>query len=412
MLRESCMFRKIQMDELRKGMKLCALEKDDTGRPTFFMNSLLIKSESDIDAFRGRGYGIAYVIQDDRHAGAAGQDEGPKTPDAASAVLKGSALLETVEFEEEIYKAAALKDEAVSHVMDFLTDIKTGKSVDADAFGLIVVRMIDSIFRNPEALTCLVWLRDNDDGTFHHSLNTCILSIALGSELGFPREKLLDLGMAAVLHDIGKLLLPEGLLNKPGRYTEGEFAAMQRHSRLGADLLERTEGIMRSAVVAACQHHERMDGKGYPEGLSGMRIHEFGRIVCVADSYDAMTSGRPYRRNFEPHEALQLMAFGRNSIYDAGLLQSLVRCIGIYPVGSAVELNTGEIAVVRSINRENLLKPGVLVVTAKDGKPLARHYKVSLSERNDRWITGSANPSKFGIDARGIILGEPAPRRN
>ncbi|MBE7415201.1 MAG: HD-GYP domain-containing protein [Deltaproteobacteria bacterium] len=399
------MFRKIQMDELKKGMKLCALEKDDTGRPSFFMNSLLVRSDADIEAFRGRGYGVAYVIQDDCDAGAAG---GP-APDAAPAVMDAdSALRKTVEFEEEIYKAVSLKDEAVGHVMEFMTDIRAGRSVDAEAFGLTVVGMIDSIFRNPEALTCLAWLRDNDDCTFQHSLNTCILSIAVGRGLGFSREKLLDLGMAAVLHDVGKLLLPEGLLKKPGRFTEAEFAEMQRHSRLGADLLTRTEGIKQSAVVAALQHHERVDGKGYPEGLSGTRIHEFGRIVCIADSYNAMTSGRPYRKSFGPHEALQLMTFEKNSVYDAGLLQSLIRCIGIYPVGSAVELNSGEVAIVRSINRNNLLKPDVLVVLNKNGQSLAPPVEAALSERKDLCIKGSANPGKYGIDTNRLILGEQA----
>lgn len=395
------MFRKIQMDELRKGMKICALEKDDTGSPSFFMNSLLIKSDDDIDVFRGRGYGVAYVVQDEYAASGPGPD-----------VDASSALREIVGFEEEIYRAVSLKDEAVGRVMEFLTDVKAGRSVDAEAFGLVVVRMIDSIFRNPEALTCLVWLRDNDDCTFQHSLNSCILSIALGVELGFSREKLLELGMAAALHDIGKLLVPERVLNKPGRYTEGEFAEMQRHSRLGADLLSRTGGIRQSAVISALQHHERIDGNGYPERLSGMRIHEFGRNVCIVDGYDAMTSGRPYRRSFEPHEALQLMTFGRNSIYDAKLLQSFIRCIGIYPVGSAVELSTGEIAIVKTVNRENLLKPDVLVVVSNDGRVLERRVELSLSERSDRWITGSANPSKFGIDAKEIILGSPPSGRN
>ncbi len=406
------MFRKIQMDELKKGMKVCALEKDDTGRPSFFMNSLLIKSDADIDAFRGRGYGVAY-IQEEYAAGSAGPDRCSLGQSAGpSGLVAGSVLRKTVGFEEEIYRAMSLKDEAVGRVMELLTDIKAGRGVDVEAFGLVVVRMIDSIFRNPEALTCLAWMRDNDDCTFRHSLNSCILSIALGVELGFSRERLLELGMAAVLHDVGKLLLPEGLLNTPGRYTEGEFAEMRTHSRLGADLLMKTRGIRQSAVVVALQHHERMDGNGYPERLSGTRIHEFGRIVCIVDGYDAMTSARPYRKSFEPHEALQLMTFGRNSIYDAGLLQKFIACIGIYPVGSAVELSTGEIAVVRSVNRENPLKPDVLVVASGDGKPRERPAELSLSGRNDLWITGSANPSKFGIDAKGIVLSGASSGKN
>lgn len=398
------MFRKIQMDELKIGMKLCALEKDDTGRPSFFMNSLLVRSDADIEAFRGRGYGIAYVIPDDCAGGQAG---GPDHQDAGITVLEaGTALPEAVGFEEEIYRAAALKDEAVGHVMGFLTDIRAGRSVDAEAFGLIVVRMIDSIFRNPDALTCLAWLRDNDDCTFRHSLNSCILSLALGSELGFEREKLIELGTAAVLHDIGKLLLPEALLKKPGRYTESELAEMQRHSELGADLLHKTDGFKRSSIVTALQHHERVDGKGYPEGLSGTRIHEFGRIVSVAEGYDAMTSERPHRKSFTPHEALQVMSFGNNTVYDARFLQGFIRCIGIYPIGSVVELSTGEIAVVKSNDRENPLKPAVLVVLNKNGQSLAPPVEVALSERKDLCIKGSANPGKYGIDTNRFILGE------
>ncbi|MBW7956619.1 MAG: HD-GYP domain-containing protein [Deltaproteobacteria bacterium] len=398
------MFRKIPMDELKKGMKLCALEKDDTGRPSFFMNSLLVRSDADIETFRGRGYGIAYVIPDDCAAGPAGE---PDPQDAAHPVLDaGAALPEAVEFEEEIYRAASLKDEAIAHVMGFLTDIRAGRSIDAEAFGLIVVRMIDSIFRNPEALTCLAWLRDNDDCTFRHSLNSCILSIALGSELGFNREKLIELGMAAVLHDIGKLLVPGALLKKTGRYTESELAQMQRHSELGADLLHKTDGIKRSSIITARQHHERMDGKGYPEGLSGTRIHEFGRIVSVAEGYEAMTSERAYRKSFTPHEALQVMSFGNNSVYDARFLQGFIRCVGIYPIGSVVELSTGEIAVVKSNDREDPLKPAVLVVLNRNGQSLAPPVELALSECKGLCIKGSASPGKYGIDTNRFILGE------
>lgn len=396
------MFKKISMDELKKGMKICALERDDTGRPSFFMNALLIQNEDDIEAFRGKGFGIAYVMD-------TGPDEEGGIPGEFAKVQdiifeSPSRTQGLVSFSEEVRQAMDLKDEAVHHVMDLLTDIKVGRSVDTSKVGGIIVQMVDSVFRNTDALTSLVWLRSYDTCTFIHSINVCILSVALGKELGISRGDLCDLGMSAVLHDIGKLLLPEGLLNKPGRFTEQESHEMQRHPELGADLLSRTGGIKDVSVSAAYQHHEKINGTGYPKKLAGPQIHQFGRIICIADSYDAMTSKRVYRTgNFTPHEALQLMYFKKNVNYDEKMIEQFIRCLGIYPIGSMVELNTGEICLVKSANPNDLLRPHLITVLDDRKRMVNSRTEMLIGGQSGRRIIGTVNPDKFNMDVFKIM---------
>ncbi|BDG60625.1 HD-GYP domain-containing protein [Caldinitratiruptor microaerophilus] len=241
-----------------------------------------------------------------------------------------------------------------------------------------VAAVVDEIVSNPQALLHMQEIRLHDEYTWGHSVDVCILSTLMGTSLGYDVARLRELAMGAVLHDIGKVTIPESILKKPGPLTEEETAEMRQHTVRGFEILRQSEGISLPAAHVAYQHHERWSGGGYPRGLRGEEILEFARVVAVADVYDAMTADRVYRKGYSPERALRNLREVVSDWFEPRMLQALVDNIAVYPVGSLVELNTGEVAVVVSVRKGAAERPRVRIVEDASGRRPERPRELDL----------------------------------
>lgn len=328
-------------------------------------------------------------------------DAAPERRDGGRA---GAASGDSVSMKRELRAATSIRAEAEAIVRGFLGSVRNGGGIEAEAVSSTVGKMVDSVIRNQDALSSLVRLKSVDDYTFAHCVNVCILSLSIGRHMGLSREELQDLGVGAILHDVGKVLVPEQLLKKPGALSEDEFTEMKRHAALGDEFLEKSGGISDRARAVAREHHEKFDGTGYNRRLTGKDIHHFARITAVADVYDAMTSNRVYQKGLRPEEAMKRMYGMRGKSFEPEIVERLIKCLGVYPVGTVVKLNTGETAIVHMPNHSRPLQPRVMLLMGKDSSPLAIQQEVDLQEEVGRWIVSSKSRAPIGVVAGGLLV--------
>ncbi len=257
-----------------------------------------------------------------------------------------------------------------------------------DKMEKIVETILDELLSNPMVMVNLVDIRGLDEYTFGHSVNTCILSLITAINMGYGPSKLRHLGMGAILHDVGKTLIPLDILSKPGKLTAEEFEIIKSHSELGYRLLTRNNDMYPPAALCVLQHHERFDGSGYPYGLAGKEIHEFAVIVGVADVYDALTSDRVYRKAHSPHEAYEMLAATGDYLFDFNVVRAFLYHVAAYPVGSLVKLSTGVTGVVIENRPGYSLRPKVRVLFNNKNEPVLDPYEIDLGLEQTITITG------------------------
>ncbi|MBF0498072.1 MAG: HD-GYP domain-containing protein, partial [Deltaproteobacteria bacterium] len=241
-----------------------------------------------------------------------------------------------------------------------------GKPIKLEDVASDLDELIQSIFRNRYALSALVKLKTFDEYTYTHSVNVCVLALTLGRFLDFPLQKLRAIGIGALFHDLGKMAIPEKIINKSGPLTMEEFREIQKHPYLSAKLLKNADHVSREVIESALFHHERYCGQGYPKGLKANEIPLAAQVISLADVYDAMTSDRVYRKKISSHETLRIMYAGRAVQFDPVLVSNLVKCLGVYPIGSLVKLNTGEMGLVMDIDSDNLMNPKIMLINELD----------------------------------------------
>lgn len=298
------------------------------------------------------------------------------------------------------------------YVNTVLEDARFGRSLDVGGARELVSEMVDAIIADKNALLWLAQLKRRDEYTTLHSINVCILALLFGSHLNFNAEQLREIGHGALLHDIGKMRVPVDLLNKTSELTDDELAVLKRHPEYGYEMLKDTGMISAGALDIVYSHHERFDGSGYPRGLRGDDIGEYAMLVSIVDVYDAITSDRVYHLGMSPHEALNLMYEWEPKNFPQELLEEFIKCLGIYPIGSIVELNTGEVGVVMTVNRMHHLRPIVMLLLnpAKEPYPIQKMinlelYAVSQSQVN---IVRILESNAYGIDVNRLIFSQAA----
>jgi len=285
--------------------------------------------------------------------------------------------------EKEIVYAKEVETEARETMREIIANVQKNKGFDIALATKVVTNMVNSMIRNPDALVCLTYLRHISEYTALHSIRSCILGIAFGRHLVFTKEELIDLGVGFMLHDIGMLKIPKEILEKPAGLNQQEFEAMKRHVGWGVALLKKNGGIPPLAMQVVQQHHERRDGEGYPARLKGDAISQAGYISSIVDVYDAVTSDRIYSGGLSAEDALKRMYEWREKDFHTELVEDFIRCMGIFPIGSLVELSTGSIGVVISINRARRLKPKVALVLTANKTPYSRKVVTDLMEHTD-----------------------------
>jgi putative nucleotidyltransferase with HDIG domain len=297
-------------------------------------------------------------------------------PNARSAYPDVTTMLEEAEKVRDIFIEARLLVQEVLH------DAKLGRSVNYLGTKRAVRSMAESIIRNPDALMCFAQLKRKDEYTALHSLRVCVLALTLGRQLGMPREQLEVLGLGALLHDIGMVKVPDEILGRPDALTPAETEMVKQHVTWGAEMLYDSRQIPGAALEIVTGHHERYDGSGYLRGLRGDQIGEFSMIGAIVDHYDAITSDRAYRGAISAHNVLMQMYEWRNTLFSAPLVEKFIQCLGIYPIGSVVETNGGEVGVVAAINRAQRLKPYVKLLYRANREPYAEMPIANLAERS------------------------------
>jgi putative nucleotidyltransferase with HDIG domain len=396
------MQRRIHIDELRPGMQVEKLDRSWLKTP-FFRHKMTITSSEQIAQLKACGVRTLVVTVEAEEIA-----EPPETkPDITSTPVltapeETAPVSSMVPLEEELPTARQTYQAAKNIVEHAMQDTRLGRAINMDEVHRVVSDMTDSVLRNPDALTSLSRLKKFDEYTFYHSVNTSILAMSLGRHLDFDRNALHQIGVGTLLHDIGKIKIPPEILNKPGRFEAREMEIMKQHVLRGVEVLSTTTELGDCYLRPALEHHERIDGTGYPHRRVRSELSQFGLIAAVVDIYDAMTSDRCYHKGQSAHEALQfLYRLSLKGHLDPILVQQFIHVVGVYPVGAVVELNTGETGIVKEVHHHAPLAPVVLLVKSA-GNTLLSHPKevdlVAQIESPHRRVTAILEPKQAGID--------------
>lgn len=312
--------------------------------------------------------------------------------------------------EEELPRAKAIHHQAEQAVQQLFEELQQHGTTDLNRAHEVMEGMVESIICNPDALGLLSRVKRASTYVYARSVSVAINMLLFGRHLGFPRDHMQLLGAAGLLLDVGTAKVPSDILNKNGRLTPEEYETIQRHVQLGIEMLRESKGVSEKLLNIVACHHEREDGSGYPHGRHGAEIGVPGKMAAIVDCYDALTSERPYARSFSPYEALQHLYDWRQHLFHTELVEQFVQCLGIYPVGSLVELNSGEVAVVLAHNRVRRLKPRVLAILDAQKQPYGAPVPLDLltapklAGDQPYEIARALEHGMYGIDPRDYYL--------
>ena len=312
--------------------------------------------------------------------------------------------------EEELAPANTAYSRTSDLLGNLVEDLKVGNKLEIEQVQEVVDEMVDSMVRNPDALLWVARLREKDLTTYGHGLQVAVYLVAFGRHLGFPKTQLGHLGQTGLLLDIGKIKMPRELLEKQGPLTPEEFTLVKTHVDRGLEILSETPNFHPDIMDGIAQHHERHNGSGYPFGLAGEAISIFGRMAGITDCFAAMTKRRPYADAISSYEALKSLSGWSGEYFHEAMVEQFVQSVGVFPVGSLVELSSGEVSIVVSHNKVRRLKPRVLVVTGPDKTPskfpmmLDLLYDPKLGGDKPVYIRRGLPTGAYGLDPREYYL--------
>lgn len=364
------MRKSVPVSELRFGMYVAELDRPWTETP-FRFQGFVLSNEQQLDALKK--YCKTVIVDSERSVSA------PDAPRPGMQYFGKTVYAEKASVEHELGPARSAYTGSHQMVQEALAKVRVGRTLDAERVQAAVKSLTESVLRNPDAMLLFSRLREKGEYAVSHSLDVSIYMTAFGRFLQLEQRQIELMGYVGLLQDVGKVRLPKALLEKRGRLTVEEFEQAKLHVNYTVEILRATAGIPIELPRLAVLHHERYDGSGYPNRLQGADIGMIGGIAAIIDTFDAMTVQRPYADPVPPSAAISNLYKWRGVFFDAGLVEQFIRFIGIFPVGSLVELNSGETGVVISQNPEQRLKPRVMVLRDAKGNELRPQKLLDLS---------------------------------
>ena len=361
----------IPVSGLKIGMYVCELDRPWLETP-FILQGFTLESQEDIDTV-SEYCEFVYIEQNEDNWLEA--EERPLFEKKKKRAVYSTAN----NTERELSRAASIHDTARSLTRSFMDDVRLGRAIDIKEVKTTVSECVSSILSSPDALMWMSKIRKKDEYTCEHSMNVGLLAITFGRHLGASVDDLNKLGLVGMLHDVGKMRTPTEILNKEGALDAKEFEIMKTHAQHGRDILMAHKSIFHGAVDVAYSHHEALDGSGYPRALKASGISDFSRIITLCDVYDAITSDRVYKKGRSSLDALKILYQNKGTKFDDKLVTEFISCIGLYPPGSVVELNSGQAGIVISTNYRNRHLPKVLLL--RDEQKIPMPEKVINLER-------------------------------
>lgn len=401
------MRKKIPVHNIRIGMYIQELCGSWMDHP-FWKKSFLLESSEDLNTLQTCGIQEVWIdtskgidVEGGVVAITAEEHQQKIAEELQLMATSAPQVVAKISIQQELETARKLQAKSKAAVTSMFNEARMGNAIKVSEAAPLVDEISQSITRNPEAFLNLARLKTKDDYTYMHSVAVCALMIALGKQLGLTGADLKEAGLAGLLHDVGKMMIPEEVLNKPGKLTDEEFEIIKAHPLKGWELLNGSPDITAAALDVCLHHHERVDGKGYPDKLSGDKLSLFARMGAVCDVYDALTSNRCYKNGWEPADTIRKMAEWKNGHFDERVFQAFVKTIGIYPSGTLVRLKSGRLAIVLEQTEKSLLMPIVKVFfSTKSNEPILPEM-VDLS-RSQESIASAEDPIKWSFDLKQI----------
>lgn len=408
--------RKVEVDDLEYGMFIAELDRPWVGSP-FKFQGFLLEEEVDLDKLRDTCK-FVWVDEersqsDDRTIRRSVNPQPKAKPRMSRGEWSKVADEERkIDFEKEIEKAVELRIRTRSYIDGLFNDVRMGTSLDTNTAKAVVNEMVETISEDASAALWLTNLKNAHEYTAQHCINVSVLSILLSDHLGFTSDQIKLIGLGAMLHDVGKMYTPVEILDKPGPLTPEEWEIMKRHPSDGFKIMKETGEIPEPSLQIIRYHHERISGNGYPDGLKGDQVSTAILISAIADVYDALTSDRIYHQGIPANKALNAMYRLAPTDFGKNLVEEFIKCIGIYPVGSVVELASGDVGVVMTSDPGNKLRPVVMLVRDSGGNQIlpARFVSLAYLENADKardWsVKRVVDPKAVGLSLQEIAQNE------
>ena len=399
------MLRKLPVNNLQPGMYITSVLQAGLDCPVLFSADVMLECDEDIDQIRRNGYTEALVdlerSQEQWRLLHGGSDE---------AILRKvlaepsghTGLIPQVALQEELTHAKQIYAQTLHAAQQVLEAFKNTGQADIEAGSNAVEGIVESVSRNANALLALSKLRRKDDYTFSHCINVATAAVIFAKHLGYEGSSLHTIGLAGFFHDLGKMEVPLEILNSPRRLSPEEFSVMRGHPTLGYEHLKKIPDLSDLVSRGALEHHERFNGKGYPDGKKDDEIGPAGKILAIVDVYDALSSRRVYKEPMAPHSTLGMLYGMRGEDFVPELVERFIQCIGIYPPGSLVQLNDDHLAVVSQVDPAEPLRPQLILVREPGGRGVPPTL-IDLKVQRTIQIKHCLDPSKYKLDPLAIL---------